>query len=208
MRILCTGDSITAAGRDTSDPTDLGQGYVARLAAALPAHELLDTGINGNKVPDLEARWEVDVLAHAPDLLSVKIGINDTWHAHLSGARARLNRLRPGGGGTGHDRFEVGYRNLVAQAQAAGIERLVLVEPFLVPFAPEQERMLPDLAEKARRIRDLAAEHDATFVPLQAAFDAAPDPRSLVTDGVHPTPAGHDLIAQQWLEVAGPLTGG
>jgi lysophospholipase L1-like esterase len=46
----------------------------------------------------------------------------------------------------------------------------------------------------------------ARFVPLQAAFDARAaetGPEAWAKDGVHPTPAGHALIAQQWRAVVG-----
>ena len=42
------------------------------------------------------------------------------------------------------------------------------------------------------------------FVPLQEAFDAATrriDPAYWLWDGVHPTAAGHDLIAGEWLKI-------
>jgi lysophospholipase L1-like esterase len=46
----------------------------------------------------------------------------------------------------------------------------------------------------------------ATFVPLQAAFDAAAargGPAHWLADGVHPTPAGHALIAERWRTAVG-----
>src|SRR3546814_19722784 len=66
--------------------------------------------------------------------------------------------------------------------------------------------MLADLEEKMRIVRLLADEYDALFVPLHDAFTTAAqerDPAELVIDGVHPAPAGHDLIAEQWLSVVG-----
>ncbi|HEY9566408.1 MAG TPA: SGNH/GDSL hydrolase family protein [Nocardioides sp.] len=211
MKILLTGDSITAALRDPGDPSDLGDGYVARVADALPGHKVLNTGINGHKVPDLQERWERDVLAHRPDLLSVMIGINDTWHAHFGGLGRRLvnglARLSGGGtAGTTHEAYEAGYREILDRTRAAGINRLVLLEPFLVPVDDGQVRMLADLEEKMRIVRLLADEYDALFVPLHDAFTTAAqerDPAELVIDGVHPAPAGHDLIAEQWLSVVG-----
>ena len=63
----------------------MGAGYVSFidsiLGAALPELPLrvLNTGISGNRVTDLEARWQSDVLDLQPDWLSVMIGINDVW---------------------------------------------------------------------------------------------------------------------------------
>ena len=63
----------------------LGDGYVSLLDAFLATHYperdigVLNTGIGGNTVIDLEARWEADILDLNPDWLSVMIGINDVW---------------------------------------------------------------------------------------------------------------------------------
>ncbi|MDT0203502.1 GDSL-type esterase/lipase family protein [Nocardioides sp. AE5] len=208
MKILLTGDSITAAHRAPGDPRDLGSGYVARLARALPEHDFRNTGVNGHKVPDLEARWERDVLAHEPDLVSIKIGINDTWHAFYgSPARRLVNRIRHTGGTT-HSAFDAGYRELIARTLAAGIDRIVLVEPFLIPVDDSQLRMLGDLEEKMRLVAAIAEDHDLPLVRLHDAFTRAAterDPAELVLDGVHPEAAGDELIAELWLEVVAPL---
>jgi lysophospholipase L1-like esterase len=48
----------------------------------------------------------------------------------------------------------------------------------------------------------------ATFVPLQRAFDDASargGPAHWLGDGVHPTPAGHALIAERWRAPTGIL---
>ena len=46
----------------------------------------------------------------------------------------------------------------------------------------------------------MAEKHGCTFIPLQADFDAACEkaPEShWLADGVHPTAAGHELIARK-----------
>ena len=80
------GDSVTDAGRDyhtsAGSFNSLGEGYVAVISAALtalyPAHEIMviNQGMNGDKVTDLQTRWHSDVLAFAPDYVSILIGIN------------------------------------------------------------------------------------------------------------------------------------
>src|SRR5579862_7349979 len=80
--VLFQGDSITDADRDRSNVaanvgTALGTGYPLLLAAQLleayPEHELriFNRGVSGNKVPDLDARWEADTVAVKPDVLSI-----------------------------------------------------------------------------------------------------------------------------------------
>ena len=91
MKILFQGDSITDAGRnrdaDTANiPSGLGSGYVNLIAAQLLRQhpednlQIYNRGISGNRIVDLYARWKVDAINLKPDLISVLIGVNDTWH--------------------------------------------------------------------------------------------------------------------------------
>ena len=78
--LLFIGDSITDCGRDpTGNPTPwnlntgLGRGYVEQVAshfgAVHPARALrvINRGISGHTVRDLEARWTNDVIAAKPE---------------------------------------------------------------------------------------------------------------------------------------------
>jgi acyl-CoA thioesterase-1 len=193
MTMVLTGDSITDAGRDRADRASLGEGYAALIAADLPDRTVLNTGISGNRVVDLLARWDADVLAPGPDILSIKIGINDTWR--------RYDADDP----TSTAHFESGYRELVRRAQAAGVERIVLVEPFLLPVHAEQWSWREDLDPKIAAVRRVAQElrtlYVATDGPL-AQRAATLGAAALAEDGVHPTPAGHRLLADLWLTAA------
>ena len=55
-------------------------------------------------------------------------------------------------------------------------------------------------AEKAKLI---AEKYNLKYVPLQKAFDEAYEKYPVngfwTAEGVHPTPAGHELIAREWL---------
>jgi len=190
MTIVLTGDSITDAGRDRSDATSLGSGYAALLAQALPDHQVRNTGISGDRVVDLQERWDRDVLDLRPEVLSIKIGINDTWR--------RYDADDP----TAVEAFEAGYRDLVTRARTAGVARVILVEPFLLPVRPEQWAWREDLDPKIQAVRrvaqDLGTDYVATDGPL-AQRAAAVDAAALADDGVHPTAEGHRLLADLWL---------
>jgi len=193
MTIVLTGDSITDAGRDRSDLLSHGDGYAALVAAALPKTQVINTGISGNRVVDLQDRWETDVLAHSPAVLSIKIGINDTWR--------RYDADDP----TDVEPFEAGYRELVIRAQAAGVGRIILVEPFLLPVRRDQWDWREDLDPKIQAIRrvayDLGTGYVATDGPLaqRAAAIGPGGTAALAADGVHPTLDGHRLLADLWL---------
>ena len=86
MKILFQGDSVTDAGRDRSDPHDMGNGY-PRYASAMIQDSFPDTefeffnlGISGNRTEHLVERLEADFMEIQPDIVSILIGVNDVWH--------------------------------------------------------------------------------------------------------------------------------
>lgn len=195
--VLFQGDSITDAGRDRRSHTDLGTGYV-HLAADLlrasdPSLTVLNRGVGGDRITDLHARWEQDTLAHRPDLLSVMIGVNDTWRRYDSG--------RP----TAIEAWEADYRDLLVQVRERPSVRLVLMEPFLVAVTPEQWSWREDLDPRIHAVRRLAAEFDARLLAadglLNQAARTSGRPELVVLDGVHPTPLGHRVLAEAWADL-------
>ncbi len=124
MKILFQGDSITDCDRRSTTPEGLGAGYVAEAAKALdPATiEVINRGISGKRVEDLYARWKPDALHLRPDVISILIGVNDTWHEFL------------GGNGVEVDRYASIYRLLLEWTKDVLPDvRLVLCEPFVLP---------------------------------------------------------------------------
>ncbi|GAB3424860.1 SGNH/GDSL hydrolase family protein [Flindersiella endophytica] len=195
-RVLFIGDSITDAGRDRADPDSLGDGYVADVARSYSGSDgvrFLNRGISGNRVRDLKARWQSDCLDLEPDLLSIMIGVNDTWR--------RYDKNDP----TTADAFEADLDAILAQVHAELPDtRLVVLEPFLLPVSDAQALWREDFDPKLAAVRHQAVKHSATLVPLDAVLTEAATksgPAALAHDGVHPTPEGHALIAGTWLSV-------
>jgi acyl-CoA thioesterase I len=190
--ILFIGDSVTDCGRREDAPDYLGDGYVRMIAGKLPGRQLINVGISGNRVVNLRDRWQVDVVEQWPEILSVYIGINDTWRRYDDHDR------------TTTESFEADYRACLADL--GGARTLILVEPFVLPVTEEQELWHEDLDGKRAVVAQLAAEFGAGFVPLQSLLAAAAEDHgaaALAPDGVHPTELGHRMIADAWLEVAG-----
>jgi lysophospholipase L1-like esterase len=203
--ILFQGDSVTDCGRDRS-ATDanaagaLGSGYPLLVASgALAEHPdgaltFYNRGVSGNKVPDLQERWAHDTLDLKPDVLSILIGVNDFWH-----------KLSKGYTGTVQD-YENQYTALLAQTrQALPSVRLIVLEPFVLRCCAVNEQWFPEFTARQAAAARVASQAGATFVPLQAVFDervrTAP-PQYWASDGVHPTVAGHAVIAEQWRRAA------
>jgi lysophospholipase L1-like esterase len=204
--ILFQGDSITDAGRDRkvqspNNTQGLGRGYPNLIGGALladyPRQQLTihNRGISGNKVPDLAARWQQDAVDLKPDVLSILIGVNDIWH-----------KLGGRYDGTVED-YETGYRELLQQTleKLAGV-RLVICEPFVLRCGAVNDTWFPEFDQRRAVANKLAAELKLDRVPFQSMFDAAVElapPEYWAGDGVHPTLAGHALMAKTWREVAG-----
>ena len=96
---LFIGDSVTDAGRFEDHDEHLGDGYVRRLDEHFRDSgltiETINTGIGGNRVADLKLRWERDVVNHRPALLSVLVGVNDTWRRYDNNDPTTWKVLRP-----------------------------------------------------------------------------------------------------------------
>lgn len=188
---LFVGDSITDAGRDRGDAASLGNGYVSFLAEALTPATVRNAGVAGDRAIDVASRWERDVAPFSPRVLTLFVGINDTWRRFDSGQA------------TSADRFGATCRSLLeAFAARKDPPALVVMEPFLLPVRAEQQQWLDDLAEKRAALRRAARDLGAIFVPLHGLLTTAAQEAgatALTADGVHPTAAGSTAIADEWM---------
>ena len=191
-RILLTGDSVTDWGRDDARvPVPEARRVAAVAGARRPDLGLtfLNRGVGGDTSAMLRARWEQDAVALAPTVVSILIGINDTWRRYDSGTP------------TSTDEYEENLRAVVGT-----VDRLVLIEPFVVPVTASQHAWREDLDPRIAVVRRIATERRAVLVPADGLFAAAAartGPATWADDGVHPTPAGHGLLAEAWLDAVG-----
>ncbi len=209
--ILFQGDSITDCSRSRDvvnthpqNPAMYGAGYANLLSGQIKykyperMYDCINRGISGHRVVDLYARWKIDALNLNPELISILIGVNDVWHE-----KSRANGVEP-------ERFELIYRMMLEWTKKVLPEvKLVIMEPFVLRTDEVvSEDFFNDVKVLAAIARKIAGEFDAVFVPLQDKFDAAAQltPNSYwLFDGVHPTVAGHQLIAEAWMNAAGKL---
>ena len=199
IRILFQGDSITDAGRNRENERALGTGYPNLVAAELGfdapgACLFLNRAISGNRVVDLYARWKIDAINLAPDVISILIGINDVWHEV-----SRQNGVEAA-------RFEQIYDLLLSLTRERLPQaKLMLLEPFVLKSSATEaawDYFQSETALRAQAVRRLAQRYGAVLVPLQEKFDAAvrlAPAEHWLQDGVHPTPAGHELIQREWI---------
>jgi lysophospholipase L1-like esterase len=202
--ILFQGDSITDSGRNKEDSSfnnarALGSGYPLLTGASLlEKHAVLNLkiynkGISGNKVYQLAERWDKDCLEIKPDILSILIGVNDIWH--------KLN-------GQYNGTVEIYRKDYIALLErtkkALPNVKLIVCEPFAVKGVKAvDDKWYPEFFDYQKAARDIAAQFEATFIPFQKIYDEAQKQAPGVYwtgDGVHPTLAGAQLMAQAWLK--------
>lgn len=198
--ILFTGDSITDCGRDRANPASLGSGYALMLTGRLGFEHaglnlrFRNTGVSGDSTRNLMARWSEDCVKIQPDWVSILIGVNNTWRRYTVDDPTPVAL------------FEAECRELLQRVKNETPARLVLCSPFLLHIDESVSRMREDLDPKIGILKMLAKEFDAIWVDFDVAFMAASSrqpPAYWAFDGVHPTPAGHALMADAWLRTVG-----
>ena len=126
--ILFIGDSITDAGRLESAYRPFGYGYVHFVAywllAKYPEYNIniINTGISGDTIRDLNDRWEQDCLSHKPDILSLLIGINDVFRQYTGRLDAAVLL----------DEYQLTYEQLLSLAKEKYNCRLIPMTWFIL----------------------------------------------------------------------------
>lgn len=192
-KLLFLGDSVTDAGRDFENDRELGHGYVKIIADQLEQEDVtvINRGVSANRVADLHRRIEADAISLQPDVVTIMIGINDTWFS--------FSRWED----TSVTAFKEVYRVILNRIKTETNAELILMEPLVLLYPEDRKEWRGDLDPKIGAVRELAAEFGATLIPLDGLMNALAikhGPTFLAEDGVHPTKAGHEAIASTWLE--------
>jgi len=198
---LFQGDSITDAGRSRENDILRGFGYPTLVSAELlfdhPGEfTCINRGISGNRVVDLYARIKKDFINLKPDYLSILIGVNDVWHEYA----AEPN-------GVSDERYFKVYDLLIEELRAELPDtKIYILEPFVLKGTGTEahwEEFDREVRLRAKSAKRIAEKHNLTFIPLQEQFDAMCEKCDVsywLWDGVHPTAAGHELIARALVE--------
>jgi len=163
--------------------------------------EIINSGESGNNTRALLSRLDADVLAHAPDLVIVRVGTNDALNS---------GTLVP------REEFCANLDLLVKRSQNAGLQVLLAtIVPFHLPalLTRHTPGAFGDISPRERHaqtvaaIRERAREHGLPLAEVNTAFSVlgniGDDAASLLrnpansdrVDGVHPTAEGYALIA-------------
>ena len=207
--MLFQGDSITDAHRDKkkladrpNNPRALGDGYPFLIASQLlreqPTKKLkfFNRGISGNKVPDLQKRWKKDCLDIKPNLLSILVGVNDMWHKMAGRYDGTV------------DDYRQGFTKLLKETRTDLPKvQLVICEPFALRCGAVKDSWFPEFDDRRAVAAEVAKAAGAIWVPFQTMFDTAiesgAEAKIWAHDGVHPSLAGHSLMAATWRKCVG-----
>jgi lysophospholipase L1-like esterase len=205
LTILFQGDSITDGNRARNNDLNhiMGHGYAYAIASRIGADfpqagfTFYNRGLSGNKVSDLQRRWQADTLDLKPDVLSLLVGINDVQMAvDTPDVTAGL------------DEFNSGYRQLLDACKQKNPNILIVLGvPFVQPVGPKRrcdwDKWHKETTDREVIVRQIAADYNTLLVDYPAMFDRAfqeMPPSYWVHDGIHPSIFGHELMAREWIK--------
>ena len=206
QKLLFIGDSVTDCERAKPEGEGLfgalGKGYVSYVDALQQAVypelgiRVVNKGISGNTVRDLKNRWQEDVMNQELDWLSIMIGINDVWRQYDTPFIKEWHVYA--------DEYEETLRKLVTETKPL-TKGLVLMTPFYLE-SNEQDQMRQTMDQYGQIVRKIAEETGCLFVDTQAAFNELLKelyPAVIAWDRVHPSAAGHMVLARAFLKEIG-----
>lgn len=200
-RIFFFGDSIT---REGSEPG----GYVSIVRETLQKKykglelEVIGSGVDGHRVPDLLRRLEKDIISKQPNIVIIYIGINDVGVSVFSSENSRDEQARA---------YEDGLRQLVNQILGTGAKVILCTPSINGENMDAANRFNHELDRYAMVVQKLANASNIAVCDLRQRFveyliNHNPQNQTmgiLTRDGVHLNAAGNAFVADGMLEVLG-----
>jgi lysophospholipase L1-like esterase len=206
LRVVAFGDSITngtsPAGMTEADTFRevVRHKLIEKLERQV---EVSNAGVNGDIVTLALERFNRDVIAKRPDVVTVMFGGNEAGFY-----RPQTNDFADTPRVTCRE-FAAALRQLVDRARSAGITVVLMTCP---PMTERYWGMKLEAYRKnginflvkdyAQAMRDVAAEKGVALVDVYRAFGENPGRLDYFPDGLHPDARGHRVIADV---LAGPL---
>ena len=201
--VLFIGDSITDYNRARPVGEGLnnawGTSYAAMASSLLCAMypelhlRMINMGISGNQIRDLDKRWQTDVLDLKPDWVVVLIGINDVWRQFDSPAIPEW-AVSP-------QEYAENLRRMAENTKA----KMIWMTPYYLESNTE-DAMRKRMDEYGGIMKEIAAEKGIPCIDLQKKFERLLKyryPAYITWDRIHPGAVGSVVIARAFLETVG-----
>lgn len=205
LTIVAFGDSITnAVGHFGVTEETCFRGRIAvSLSEALASPvEVINAGVNGDITPLALERFDSDVSAHSPDVVTIFFGVNDAgFYRPVDDSFADTPRVSI-------EEFTHCLRRIVERVNALPASAILLTPLPMnhhywgVNHPSYVERGLNYLVSQyAEGVRDVAAALSVSLVDTYDCFSSRPETADLIPDGIHPNPEGHQMIAELLMPV-------
>ncbi|MEI4770032.1 SGNH/GDSL hydrolase family protein [Psychrobacillus sp. FJAT-51614] len=187
LDVVCFGDSITARKEGFPSPI-----LTFKLTTKLKNYHFINAGISGNTTEQAMQRFEKDVLARKPDIVTVLFGANDS-------SIHKFVEL---------DTFK---QNITEFTKRIGPEKTILITPAPIDEALQPNRSNERLKQYAKAVKEVAEETGSHMIDFFTVLYSKPNYKELLigekNDGLHFGEAGYeilsDLIVQKLEEING-----
>lgn len=199
-RVVFAGDSVTDAGRKRPYGEGLwegvGSGYVRNVDSMLSVLypekfiHVTNVGCSGATSTDMLRDWETNVEACNPDWVFFMIGANDVWRQFDEPA------MYPDANSPEKYRANL---EAVCERTVNKVKGLFVISPFYME-ANDNDPMKKRMLEYAKIAKEVAEKYGATYIDVQADFDAHlvhRYPAYISWDRVHPNWVGGMIIARK-----------
>ena len=126
-----------------------------------------------------------------PDVVSILIGINDTWRRYDSHLL------------TTAEEYSENLETVLQQTKALGA-RIIVIFPFLLPAEDKSHWQEEDLDEKQTACKALAERCGDAYLPMDILFEEylSAHPEAVCSDnGVYPNSLGAQIMAEHWVKL-------
>lgn len=201
IRIVSLGDSITKGVRTGVAENETFSHYLERAEtnSSRPV-EVRNVGIGGEQTDQALKRLDRDVLSLKPKFVLVMYGHNDSY-VDVGQTSPRISV----------EEYAENLKRIVKQLRAGSATPILMTPPAYSNGNKNGIGEDPDILLElyVRAVRETSVRLEVPIVDHYAVWrerrDKGEEIRELTTDGYHPNPAGHKLIAETILPVVNKL---
>jgi lysophospholipase L1-like esterase len=193
--LMTVGDSITTYRR----------GYAPILKAMLELHQperqlrFLNVGQSGYTSTHGKELTFTQLLSQQPDLVTIKFGANDSKHF---GSPSEPSLVSQNEYRENVDAMVRGFQNHT-KAQIVLLSPTPVIESVVNSSLAYQSMHMTwdnaDIRGFGTVLQAIAQKRGLTFVDFYSIFGDTPNPDLYLEDGLHPSPAGHELMLSRLL---------